>query len=117
MEIAHAQYYGWALRNRQALMPTREQVAAAMQAVEQVARSAAPARDRPVVPDYYARQPKACMGGWARRSLNVTPSGRVLPCHAAETIPGLEFWSVRDHSFAGYGTTRRHSTRSAARTG
>jgi pyrroloquinoline quinone biosynthesis protein E len=50
-----------------------------------------------VVPDYYARRPKACMGGWARRSLNVTPSGRVLPCHAAETIPGLEFWSVRDH--------------------
>ena len=37
------------------------------------------------------------MGGWARRSLNVTPSGRVLPCHAAETIPGLQFWSVRDH--------------------
>ena len=51
-----------------------------------------------VVPDYYARRPKACMGGWARRSLNVTPSGRVLPCHAAETIPGLQFWSVRDHS-------------------
>ena len=53
-----------------------------------------------VVPDYYARRPKACMGGWGRRSLNVTPSGRVLPCHAAETIPGLEFWSVRDHSLA-----------------
>jgi radical SAM protein with 4Fe4S-binding SPASM domain len=51
-----------------------------------------------VVPDYYARRPKACMGGWARRSLNVTPSGRVLPCHAAETIPGLAFWSVRDRS-------------------
>jgi PqqA peptide cyclase len=49
-----------------------------------------------VVPDYYARRPKACMGGWARRSLNVTPSGRVLPCHAAETIPGLQFWSIRD---------------------
>ncbi|MGH7044120.1 MAG: SPASM domain-containing protein, partial [Acetobacteraceae bacterium] len=41
-----------------------------------------------------------CMGGWARRSLNVTPSGRVLPCHAAETIPGLVFWSVREHSLA-----------------
>jgi PqqA peptide cyclase len=52
------------------------------------------------VPDYYARYPKACVGGWGRRSLNVTPSGRVLPCHAAESIPGLEFWSVRDHSLA-----------------
>jgi pyrroloquinoline quinone biosynthesis protein E len=40
------------------------------------------------------------MGGWGRRSLNVTPSGRVLPCHAAESVPGLDFWSVRDHSLA-----------------
>jgi len=101
VEIAHAQYYGWALRNRQALMPSREQVARAMAEMESI---------RPryegrlvidlVVPDYYARRPKACMGGWGRRSLNVTPSGRVLPCHAAESIPGLEFWSVRDHSLA-----------------
>jgi pyrroloquinoline quinone biosynthesis protein E len=30
----------------------------------------------------------------------VTPTGKVLPCHAAETIPDLEFWSVRDHSLA-----------------
>ena len=53
-----------------------------------------------VVPDYHARFPKPCVGGWGRRSLNVTPSGRVLPCHAAESIPGLEFWNVRDHSLA-----------------
>ena len=53
-----------------------------------------------MVPDYYARFPKPCVGGWGRRSLNVTPSGRVLPCHAAEVIPGLEFWNVREHSLA-----------------
>jgi len=53
-----------------------------------------------VIPDYYARLPKPCVGGWGRRSLNVTPGGKVLPCHAAESIPGLEFWSVRDHSLA-----------------
>ena len=52
------------------------------------------------MPDYYARLPKPCVGGWGRRSLNVTPSGKVLPCHAAESIPGLEFWSVREHSLA-----------------
>ena len=97
VEIAHAQYYGWALRNRQALMPSREQVGRAMQEMESIR----PRYDGRlvidlVVPDYYARRPKACMGGWGRRSLNVTPSGRVLPCHAAESIPGLEFWSVRD---------------------
>ena len=49
-----------------------------------------------VVPDYYARRPKSCMGGWGRQFLNVTPSGKVLPCHAAETIPGLKFDSVSD---------------------
>lgn len=99
VEIAHVQYYGWALRNRSALMPTREQVDRAIQELETLrleytARLAIDA----VVPDYYARRPKPCMGGWGRRSLNVTPSGLVLPCHAAQTIPGLEFWSVRDHS-------------------
>jgi PqqA peptide cyclase len=98
VEIAHTQYYGWALRNRNSLMPTRAQVHEAMQAVEQIRpRYAGRLVIDLVVPDYYARRPKACMGGWARRSLNVTPSGRVLPCHAAETIPGLQFWSVRDH--------------------
>jgi pyrroloquinoline quinone biosynthesis protein E len=101
VEIAHAQYYGWALRNRAALMPTRAQVADAMAELGRVRELY---RDRlvidAVVPDYYARRPKPCMGGWGRRSLNVTPSGRVLPCHAAETIPGLVFWSVREHSLA-----------------
>jgi PqqA peptide cyclase len=98
IEIAHVQYYGWALENRAALMPTAEQVERAVKTVETL-------RQRhhgrividAVVPDYYARFPKPCVGGWGRRSLNVTPSGRVLPCHAAEVIPGLEFWSVREH--------------------
>ena len=53
-----------------------------------------------VVPDYYARYPKPCAGGWGRVAINVSPSGKVLPCHAAETIPGLEFWNVRDRSLA-----------------
>lgn len=99
VEIAHAQYYGWALKNRAALMPSRAQVERAMAEVE---RLRAVHRGKividSVVPDYHARYPKPCMGGWGRRSLNVTPSGRVLPCHAAESIPGLEFWSVADHS-------------------
>ena len=88
-------------KNRAALMPTREQADEAVRAVEML-------RDRhrgqividAVVPDYYARFPKPCVGGWGRRSLNVTPAGRVLPCHAAEVIPGLEFWNVREHSLA-----------------
>jgi pyrroloquinoline quinone biosynthesis protein E len=99
VEIAHAQYYGWALRNRAALMPHRAQVERAVAVVDELRQ-----KHRglividAVVPDYHARFPKPCVGGWGRRSLNVTPSGKVLPCHAAEIIPGLEFWSVRDHS-------------------
>ena len=53
-----------------------------------------------VVPDYYARYPKPCAGGWGRVAINVSPSGKALPCHAAESIPGLEFWNVRDHSLS-----------------
>ena len=52
------------------------------------------------MPDYYARFPKPCVGGWGRRSLNVTPAGKVLPCHAAELESNSEFWSVREHSLA-----------------
>jgi PqqA peptide cyclase len=101
VEIAHVQYYGWALKNRAQLMPTREQVERAVATVE---RLRAEHHGRividAVVPDYYARFPKACVGGWGRRSLNVTPSGKVLPCHAAESIPSLAFWNVREHSLA-----------------
>jgi PqqA peptide cyclase len=101
VEIAHVQYYGWALANRAKLMPTRDQVERALRCLDDL-------RERyhgiiiidAVLPDYFARYPKPCMGGWGRRSLNVSPSGKVLPCHAAETIPGLEFWSVREHSLA-----------------
>jgi pyrroloquinoline quinone biosynthesis protein E len=101
VEIAHVQYYGWALENRAALMPTPEQVKRALGEVEALrARHHGRIVIDAVVPDYYAKYPKPCVGGWGRRSLNVTPAGRVLPCHAAETIPGLEFWSVREHSLA-----------------
>ena len=101
VEIAHAQYYGWALKNRAALMPAREQVERAMAEVEALrARHHGKIVIDAVVPDYHARYPKPCVGGWGRRSLNVTPLGKVLPCHAAETIPGLEFWNVRERSLA-----------------
>jgi pyrroloquinoline quinone biosynthesis protein E len=101
IEIAHVQYYGWALENRAALMPTREQVERATAVVEELrTRQHGRIVIDAVVPDYYARYPKPCVGGWGRRSLNVTPAGRVLPCHAAESIPGLVFWNVREHSLA-----------------
>ncbi len=98
MEIAHAQYYGWALQNRSALLPTRVQLdrAVAVVAVAQE-RMRGKVRIDMVVPDYYARFPKACMGGWGRQLLLIDPAGRALPCHAAGVIPGMRFDNVREH--------------------
>jgi PqqA peptide cyclase len=97
LEVAHVQYYGWALVNRAALIPTREQLERATAIVVE-------ARERLkgrlvidyVVPDYYAKRPKSCMGGWGRQFLNVTPAGKVLPCHAAESIAGMHFENVTE---------------------
>ena len=101
IEIAHVQYYGWALANRDALMPTRGQLEEATETVE-AARIRLRGRITVdyVVPDYYAARPKACMGGWARRIINITPAGLALPCHAAESLPGFAFPSVREMSLA-----------------
>jgi pyrroloquinoline quinone biosynthesis protein E len=101
IEIAHVQYYAWALLNRAALMPTREDFNTAARQVEE-------AREKykgiividAVVPDYYAKYPKPCMGGWGRGIVNVTPSGRVLPCHAAESITHLTFDNIKTRRLA-----------------
>jgi PqqA peptide cyclase len=101
IEIAHAQYHGWALLNRAALMPSQEDVLWADCLVEELRmRHSGRIVIDAVVPDYYADYPKACMGGWGSRALNVTPAGKVLPCHAAETIPGLHFDNVKDKPLA-----------------
>ena len=97
LEVAHVQYYGWALKNRGALIPTREALDRATAVVEEAqARLNGTIVIDYVVPDYYAKRPKACMGGWGRQFINVTPSGKVLPCHAAESIAGLAFENVRE---------------------
>jgi pyrroloquinoline quinone biosynthesis protein E len=99
LEIAHTQYYGWALANRAALMPPRKEVEESIALVEAArARLKGELVIDMVIPDYYARYPKPCAGGWGRIAINVSPSGKALPCHAAETIPGLEFWNVSDRS-------------------
>jgi len=98
VEIAHAQYYGWALKNRDTLLPTPQQLENCLRAVEKAqVRLAGKVRIDSVVPDYYARYPKACMGGWGRRLVLIDPSGQALPCHAAGVIPGMQFDNVREH--------------------
>lgn len=101
IEIAHVQYYGWGLKNRDALLPSLAQLEAATAVVEaERVRLKGRMTIDYVVPDYYAARPKACMGGWARRFINISPAGRALPCHAAESLPGMSFESVRDTALA-----------------
>ena len=97
VEIANAQYYGWALENRSILMPTRAQVGNAVAVIDAaVQRLAGRVRIDSVVPDYYAKYPKACMGGWGRKLMLINPAGKALPCHAAEVLPGMSFDNVRE---------------------
>lgn len=98
LEIANVQYYGWALHNRDPLLPTRPQLERSF-AIVSAAQKRLQGRMRIdfVAPDYYARYPKACVGGWGRTVMLIDPAGRALPCHAAGSIPGLEFENVREH--------------------
>ncbi|SFU19607.1 pyrroloquinoline quinone biosynthesis protein PqqE [Sedimentitalea nanhaiensis] len=101
IEVATVQFHGWALKNRDALMPTREQ---AKKATQIVAEARARLKGRLVIDyvpaDYHEDFPKRCMGGWGTTGLNVVPDGTVLPCHAAQTIPHLRFDRVQDRSLA-----------------
>jgi pyrroloquinoline quinone biosynthesis protein E len=122
IEIANVQYYGWALKNRDLLLPTREQVDRSLETLKRTKRrmssAAKAAADSEslnaglkarstqkqnisidfVTPDYYGKYPKPCMGGWGRRLMLVGPTGRAMPCHAAAVIPNIEFDNVREHS-------------------
>jgi pyrroloquinoline quinone biosynthesis protein E len=99
VELANAQYHGWARVNRNALLPSREAIDAAAAIVrEERERPGSQLEIQFVLPDYFRDRPKPCMGGWGRTHIVVAPDGRVLPCQAATSIPGLEFFSVTDHS-------------------
>ncbi len=101
LELANTQYYGWALKNREMLMPTRAQVERSRVIAE---RALAEYRGRMqiiyVLPDYYEQYPKPCYGGWGNVYILLTPDGRALPCHGATQIPDLEFVNVRRHDLA-----------------
>ncbi|MEM7409709.1 MAG: pyrroloquinoline quinone biosynthesis protein PqqE [Myxococcota bacterium] len=98
LELANTQYHGWALRNRDALLPTRAALDAAASTVERM-RAAYPQLEILfVLPDYLSDRPKPCMGGWGQRIVVVAPDGKVLPCHGAAELPGLEFWRVPERA-------------------
>src|ERR687891_2858344 len=97
LELANTQYYGWAVPNQGALMPSRGQLERAEAAVRRFRERVGPKVDVLwVLPDYFEDLPKPCMGGWGRTAMVVAPNGEVMPCQAASTIPGLEFANVRE---------------------
>jgi pyrroloquinoline quinone biosynthesis protein E len=100
VELANTQYYGWAWRNRDALLPSRSQLEQAEEVVSAARKRLKGRMDVIyVLPDYYSRYPKPCMGGWADRQLTVAPNGDVLPCPAAHMLP-LPRASVRTDTLA-----------------
>lgn len=99
LELANTQYYGWAMKNRAQLLPTREQLVEA-EAIVNAYREKIGKRCKLlfVVPDYFEERPKACMNGWGSIFLDIAPDGAALPCHNARQLPGLDIPNVRDHS-------------------
>jgi pyrroloquinoline quinone biosynthesis protein E len=99
IELANTQYYGWAVLNRESLMPTRDQIARSEAIVDcAVEKYRGKMQIIYVLPDYYSEFPKPCQGGWGNFYLVVAPDGRVMPCHAASQITTLHFDTVREHS-------------------
>ena len=99
IEFANVQYYGWAFANREQLLPAHAQLEQFLVTVKTAEeRLRGKIRVEYVVPDYYAKYPKPCMGGWGRKVMLITPNGDALPCHAAAVIPGLHFGNVKEES-------------------
>jgi pyrroloquinoline quinone biosynthesis protein E len=96
VELATSQYYGWALKNRDNLLPSKAQLVEA-EAVTNRYREKIKDTSRTklifVVPDYYEERPKGCMNGWGNLFLTITPDGTALPCHSARELP-IEFPNV-----------------------
>jgi pyrroloquinoline quinone biosynthesis protein E len=99
LELANTQYLAWALANRERLLPSREELEGA-RAVASAARERLKGTMEIlfVLPDYYSDRPKACMSGWGKRYIVVSPDGLALPCHLAHTLPGLSAENVLERS-------------------
>ena len=99
LELANTQYYGWAHRNRDLLLPTKEQFVEA-ETIAQAYKQKVQGKMKIyyVVPDFYEDRPKACMNGWGTTFLTIAPDGVALPCHSARNLPGLDCPNVKDFS-------------------
>lgn len=103
VELATCQYYGWAYKNVEQLLPTQSQLERA-EAITNRYREKLAAQGNPiklifVTPDYYEERPKGCMNGWGQVFLTVTPDGKALPCHSARMLP-IDFPNVKETSLS-----------------
>jgi pyrroloquinoline quinone biosynthesis protein E len=99
VELANSQYYGWALHNRDELLPSKQQLDDAERVTNEFRQQHPGELDVFfVAPDYYDDRPKKCSNGWGTTFLTVNPKGEVLPCQSAHVIPGLQIPSVRERS-------------------
>lgn len=103
VELAICQFYGWAYENRQGLLPTKEQLVRAERITNEYRQKIQEQNIKCklifVVPDYYEERPKACMDGWGKIFLTVSPDGTALPCHAARQLP-IQFPNVKVHQLS-----------------
>ncbi|MEO1880546.1 MAG: pyrroloquinoline quinone biosynthesis protein PqqE [Methylococcales bacterium] len=99
VELANTQYYGWAHKNRDLLMPTKEQYETA-EAIAQAYKEQVADKMKIyyIIPDFHEDRPKACMNGWGTTFLTIAPDGVALPCHSARELPGLDCPNVNDFS-------------------
>ncbi|MGR9073835.1 MAG: pyrroloquinoline quinone biosynthesis protein PqqE [Gammaproteobacteria bacterium] len=99
LELANTQYYGWAHKNRDLLLPTQEQFEKA-EKIAQAYKEKVKGKMTIyyVIPDFYEGRPKACMNGWGTTFLTIAPDGVALPCHSARDLPGLDCPNVKDFS-------------------
>lgn len=97
VELANTQYYGFAFLNRHHLLPTKEQLEQAEQKVKRYRKKHPECQFIYVIPDYYERRPKPCLGGWARSFMTITPNGSALPCQYARIIKSLSFPNIVQH--------------------
>ncbi|MFW7380577.1 MAG: pyrroloquinoline quinone biosynthesis protein PqqE [Oligoflexus sp.] len=101
LELANVQFDGWAYLNRGTLLPSQEQVHAALQVTEEYQEKY---QQRMkifyVIPDYFADRPKPCCNGWGNVSMVITPSGSVLPCLGAQKLGVADIPNVKSQALS-----------------
>lgn len=98
VELANSQYYGWALHNRQHLLPDKAALDKALRQTNKFKAAHPGMNVFFVTPDYYEDRPKKCSNGWGTTFLTVTPEGDVTPCQSAREIPGIAIPNVKEAS-------------------